>query len=231
MSLLSLREKFACTGLSLYVLGFLACMFMTSMEPVFYTLITLFTVGQIVFLIPCVMALLYPYPMSFFHPETVFFFGLNILLFAPQAYMLPLYGHFVHMFATLSVTGSVVCLGSFFFLDIFRTMKDNFVDIEYHVGAGKNGTKNLWRVVRIPKSIIHGEILRATVLLGFCLGILGTHLYAFVSLIGGAVCVILSAVVTGAGLLAGRSNWFLNHRRYHKVGSPPPSHNVYGTLN
>ena len=224
MSVFSIREKFASCGLILYVVGFFACMFMDTMDPIYYTLVTLFTMGQIIFLIPCVMALLDSFS-PLLHPETVFLFGFNILLFAPQAYMLPAHAHFVHMFATLSATGSVISLASFFFIDIFRTRKDDsIVDLEDR----KDGIKHLWRIVDIPKGIKNGEFLRLTVFLGLCLGILGSHLYAFVSIKGGAITVLMSSFVTSIGLYAGRTNWFVNRGRSDSFSS---SNSFYGSIN
>lgn len=177
---------------------------MRSMEPVFYTLVSLFTVGQIIFLVPCVMALLLsssPISARLSHPESVFLFGFNLLLFAPQGYMLPVHDDFVHMFIIFSTTGSVVCLASFFFVDIFRVDSETLIDLEY-----RNKTK--WRIVKLPRGLINGESLRTCVLLGIALGVLGTHLYAFVSLTGGSICVLIAFFLTSFAIYAGRSNWF-----------------------
>lgn len=211
MSFLSPRETVASAGLLLYLVGFLAGMFMSSITTVVTTLLSLFVLGQVVFLIPCAMALVYPQlpnTRHLLHPESFFLIGLNILLVAPQGFMLPVYGDFVGMFVSLSALGAFIVIISFYFVDIFRVSKDSIIDIEYYQSREGSGVSQFWRFVQLPKSLKHGELLRLYVLVGVCLGIVGTHVYAFVSLRGGGACIILSTALVWISLYAGRTNWF-----------------------
>jgi hypothetical protein len=204
---------------------------MSSMEPIVYTLASIFVLGQVIFLIPCAMALFYPQlpglkTSHILHPESMFLIGFNILLFAPQGYMLPIHGDFVGMFVSLSALGSLVTFFSFFFVDIFRVSKDSIIDIEQSLNH--KSVSQYWRIIQLPKSLKHGESLRLYVLLGICLGIAGTHLYAFVSLAGGATCIILSTGLVWMSLYAGRTNWFATKGRHQSKGL---DNSRYGALN